>query len=245
MTGLSTLKAKKRSKMFKDFTVLSIVFVAFFILFSSFDTLEWLIEQSHKYETFELDEFLTASVVVSFLFAIFAFRRWQDVKELSVYCEELSMIDPVTLLPNRRVISKLLEEVREGKNTQDCFPLTLVLINIRGLDCIQATFGSNIAEQAIHELVYRYSLLLEEDQLISYRNTSQCVLFCPKLDHTKAQKLCEKIHNVDLKNRQTTLKLLSVIAVSVTLVKREDISWAFERLEDLLHEKAINEGEAA
>lgn len=231
---LDTLKAQLRSKMFFDLVASVLIYLSSVIYFAHIDAFEHLTELTHRYEDFELDELLTSTIVLTFLFAIFAYRRWQDVRKLSLYCEELSMIDPITLLPNRRVIDRLLREIREGRDTQSSFPLSLILVDINGLENIQSRLGNAVAEQATLELFYRYSLLLETNQLISYRNANQCLLFCPQLDRPAALVLCEKICNIELDTRKTTLNLLSFKAVSITLKKREEIDGVFDRLEDLL-----------
>src|SRR5690606_27515190 len=103
------------------------------------------------------------------------------------------------------------------------------------------TLGNNVAEQAIHELVYRYSLLLGPEQLISYRNASQCLLFCPQADSVAAQELCDKLSNVELEGRKATIQMLMIDAVFVTINRREQLTNVFERLEDLLHETLANQ----
>lgn len=239
--ALHTLKAQIRSKMFFDLVLLCAIFIGSFILLSYFDALEWLLKISRQHAYMDLDVVVSALVVLCFLFGIFSYRRWQDVRKLSLYCEELSMIDPITMLPNRRVISRLLEEVREGKTKQNCFPLSLILIDIEGLKAIQAQFGNAVVEQSIHELVYRFSLLLVSEQLISYRNTSQCFVFCPEFDSLQAEILCQKLTEVELKGRQTTLQMLNIKLVSVTLNQPQEIDWALEKLEDLLYEKHLKD----
>ncbi|WP_390591413.1 diguanylate cyclase domain-containing protein [Simiduia litorea] len=237
---LDKLKAQLRSKMFFDLIASIFLYLLCLIWFAQVDALEQLIEFTHRYEEFELDELLSSTIVLTFLFAIFAYRRWRDVRKLSLYCEELSMIDPITLLPNRRVIDRLLREIRDGRDSQNSFPLSLILVDINGLENIQSRLGNAVAEQATLELFYRYSLLLETDQLISYRNANQCLLFCPKFDQASAEALCEKICQVELDTRKTTLNLLSFKAVSITLKAREEIDGVFDRLEDLLCLRQFN-----
>ena len=231
---LDNLKAQMRSKMFFDLVASCLIFFLFLVFFSAVDAFEWLIDFTQRYENFEVDELLASTIVLTFLFANFAYRRWQDVHKLSLYCEELSMIDPITLLPNRRVIDRLLSEIRQGRETQPSFPLSLILVDINGLENIQSRLGNAVAEQATLELFYRYSLLLDADQLISYRNANQCLLFCPQLEREGALALCEKICNIELETRKVTLDLLSFRAVSVTLKSREEIDGVFDQLEDLL-----------
>ena len=227
--------------MIKDFVALSVTFIICFLISAYFDAFEWLHQLAVSYERYELDEFICASFLTCLLFAIFSYRRWQDVRKISAYCEDLSMIDPITMLPNRRIISQLLGDIRAGKNKKNCFPLSLILVNINGLENIQLQMGNAVAEHAIHELVYRYSLILEADHLISYRNTNQCLFFCPEFNSSEAELLCQKIRDIEMEGRHTTLQLLAVQAVSVTLEKPKDVDWALDKLEDLLHARQFDD----
>ena len=230
-----------RAKMFKDIVMLAVVFLCGFSLAAYFDAYEQLHVFVASHENLELDEFIVASVILSMVFAIFSYRRWQDVRKLSIFCERLSMIDPITMLPNRRLISRLLDDIREGKNRTRCFPLSLILVDLNGLENIQLQMGNAVAEQTIHELVYRYGRILNPDDLISYRNTNQCLLFCPQLDEAEAAILCNKIVDITPENRQATINLLSVQAVHVTVYQANEIDSAVDKLEDLLHASQFKE----
>lgn len=230
---LDSLKSKARSRAISDLKLMAVAFVLSFLVFASFDVLEYMVEFAHQHEEFEVDELLGISFIMAILFGIFSYRRWQDVKKLSLYCEELSMIDPITLLPNRRVINRLFNDI-ENEKKADVFPLSLVLVDINGLETLQAQYGNTVTEQALLELFYRYSMLLEKDQLISYRNTNQCLLYCPAMDETEATRLCEDVLDVELESHESTLGLLSIKAVSVTLNHADELDDVFEKLEDLL-----------
>lgn len=226
--------------MFIDLIVLFALFIICFLLSVYIDAFEWLHETAMRYEQYEFDEFITASIIMVVLFAVFSYRRWQDVRKLSHYCERLSMIDPITMLPNRRLISIILDDIRQGKTHNHSYPLSLILIDISGLEQIQQQFGHAVAEQVVHELVYRYGLLMRADQLISYRNAYQCLLFCPQFSENQAAELCQQLLSIELENRKATLQLLNIQAVSVTMLKANQIDCALERLEDLLHARQFN-----
>ena len=242
---LKTLKQQMRAKMFRDILMLGVVFLFSFSLAAYFDAFEQLHVFVVSHENLELDEFITATVILSFVFAIFSYRRWQDVRKISSYCERLSMIDPITMLPNRRLISLLLDDIREGKNKTECFPLSLILVDINGLENIQLQLGNAVAEQVIHELVYRYGLALNPDHLISYRSTNQCLLFCPQFSESEAEVLCKTLTNIELDSRQATLNLLAIQAVSVTVYQANEIDLALDKLEDLLHASQFDEMKSA
>ncbi|MDN4503894.1 diguanylate cyclase [Alteromonadaceae bacterium BrNp21-10] len=238
---LDTMKTQMRKKLIIDLIILSVIFISCLWLFITIDALELLFEFTRQHDTWELDEFFSAAIVLGGLFSIFSYRRWQDIKKLSLYCEELSMVDPITLLPNRRVIDRLLTKIRNNKNRQNCFPLSLIVIDITGIKLLQSQLGNTVAEQAISELFYRYSLLLKNDQLICYRNTNQCLLYCPELNEDDAAVLSDKVCHMQLETHQSTLNLLSIKSVAVTLTQPEEIDGALERLDDLVNALHFND----
>ncbi len=56
------------------------VIIVFFIA-SKYDLFEFLYEFTKNNENYDLDEIFTVLIVLSFLFTVFAFRRWKDIRK--------------------------------------------------------------------------------------------------------------------------------------------------------------------
>lgn len=219
---------KKRSR--QDLVFLSGLFLITFVFCSRFDVLEAIYYLSRSYEVYEVDEIFTALLIMTIIFGLFAYRRWQDVKVLSLFCEELSMLDPLTQLPNQRALERILAQLKQEQS----YPCSFILINVKGLEKVTNTLGVALSEQVTIELLYQVSLKLSNEELLINRNTNQYIIFCPTGNDESNNVLIEQIKKIELSSRFTPLKSIKAECVSKTLHKFEDLKSIFEQLDDKL-----------
>lgn len=213
-----------------------------FIVFAIFDATEQLMALAAQYEYAELDEFFSLALLTSLMFAVFSYRRWQDVRRYSAYCEELSMIDPVTRLPNRRAIVRMLRSAGEpGAHKAAEFPLSLVAVSVSGLEFLQSRLGSQVAERAMLEVYYRISLLLPPEAVLCHRSVNECVIYCPNTEPGAARTLAQSVGAIALDSIPTAVGLLTLQAKALTLTGREDVARALENLEQLLFDHVADD----
>ena len=71
-----------------DLSLIAVITVASFFLFSKFDLLEKIVEFSAKYEDYEIDEIFSTLIVLSVCLVWFSCRRWKEsianIKKLQV-----------------------------------------------------------------------------------------------------------------------------------------------------------------
>ena len=67
-----------KKKVVRELMIIAILCVLVFIIAARLDTLEFIVETMGKYEEYELDEFITVTIFLSFALSIFAFRRWNE-----------------------------------------------------------------------------------------------------------------------------------------------------------------------
>ncbi|ATC97043.1 diguanylate cyclase domain-containing protein [Pseudoalteromonas tunicata] len=228
MIDLLKTKVKKRSKT--DFIVLTGSFLVIFLLCSRLDVLEVIHNFSRAHETYEVDEIFTALILMTAIFGLFAYRRWQDVKILSLFCEELSMLDPFTQLPNQRALERLLLQLKQGQS----YPCSFLLVDINGLENIKNTLGLDVSEQVTIELLYQISLKLGTDQLLINRNTSQYMIFCPEGTAQSNAFLIEQIKNIELSSRFNSLQAVKIECVAIVLLHFVELQTIFEALDEKL-----------
>lgn len=164
------------------------------------------------------------------IFGLFAYRRWQDVKILSLFCEELSMLDPFTQLPNQRALERLLLQLKQGQS----YPCSFLLVDINGLENIKNTLGLDVSEQVTIELLYQISLKLGTDQLLINRNTSQYMIFCPEGTAQSNAFLIEQIKNIELSSRFNSLQAVKIECVAIVLLHFVELQTIFEALDEKL-----------
>ena len=230
MLDIVKTKLIKRTKL--DLTILGLMFTLCFILSAQFDFLESIYSYSRQFEFLELDEVFSAIFLMVFFFAIFAYRRWQDTKLMSLYCEELAMLDPITQLPNQRALERLVVQM---KNQAD-YPSSFLLIDIDGLEVSKNKLGLAATEQISIEVLYKLSQVLDCNQVLAYRNGHQYFVYCPNIDQIKATELVAKLNEINFSSRYETFNWLNINIVSTTLCRFTELSDIFECLDDeLLH----------
>ncbi len=227
---IEEVKQEIRKRMSKDLVSLICLFILSYGIFLYFDVIAWLHEMSHGHAVIGIAELAPTIFVMSFGFAAFAYRRWQDTKQLSLYTEELSMTDPMTNLPNRRAVTRLLKQVSENNE----YPVGIVLIDIQGLEEIRSTLGLSVAEHILIEMLYRFSSNLSDEQLIAYWQAGQFVVFCPNLNQGDINELCHKLKSITLDNDSLTTANLTFNCVAKSACSKVEVERIFEDLEDAL-----------
>ena len=121
-------------------------------------------------------------------FSIFSYRRWQDTRAFSLYAEELSMIAPMTNLPNRRAVQRILNQINAKKE----YPVGVLLVDIEGLEVIRSKLGQTVLEHVMIEILYHISKHLTGEQLVAYWQAGQFVCLCPGFDNKETHLLKQK-----------------------------------------------------
>lgn len=227
---IDRIKPKIRKRTASDLVLIACLFVSSYILFVVFNAIDWLHELSHSHSGFGLAELLPTFFIMSFGFAVFAFRRWQEVRQLSLYTEELSMTDPMTNLPNRRAVSRLLNQVNERQE----YPVAIVLVQLQGLEDIRSNMGLSVAEHMLIELLYWFSKELQDDQLIAYWQAGQFVVFCPNHNQRQADEVSERLMQVTANKESLTAASVTVSCVAKSVKSKQEIERVFHDLEDAL-----------
>ncbi|SFB96611.1 diguanylate cyclase domain-containing protein [Pseudoalteromonas denitrificans] len=225
------IKDHIRKRTVKDLYFISIIVIVSFIFFSFIDLFEWLYQTSRSIEMLEIDEIIPTFIVLSICSIIFSLRRWKESIYLSLYCEELSLTDPLTNLPNRRVIEKLLADLPNSSE----YPVSLILVDIQGLQYIKEQLGLSLAEHSLIQYLNLITQNLNENQLIAQWHSEQFIIYCPHYNHEKTNHLIERLNQVHQNIENTILASINVTYTFENVFSDKQVADVLSQLEDNLH----------
>jgi len=132
----------------KELTIIVVANLCFFIIFQQIDMLEWLYELSRRYEYLEVDEFFTVGITLAISLLIFSYRRIIELGLMARTLEQMSLVDSLTGLPNRRAgqISLITWCELAEKNNQ---LFTVYQIDLDAFKKVNNMFGQMIGDEAL------------------------------------------------------------------------------------------------
>ncbi len=141
-----------RSTLLRDAFWLVMINVIFLFIFAHYDVLELMFEFSREYEDWELDELLPLSATLTISLVIFLYRRMKELGEITYAFEQLSKLDPLTQVLNRRAgQAQLANYVQRAEQSKQGF--ALVQLNIDNFKHINDLYGSSIGDEVLIKLV--------------------------------------------------------------------------------------------
>jgi predicted signal transduction protein with EAL and GGDEF domain len=151
----------------KDLILITVVNLLMFSFFLNYDVLEVIYHFSRQHEYFELDEIIPLGVTVALSLLVFSYRRISELGRMAQTLEHLSLIDPLTNLPNRRAGQiKLLSWCRNSQKSNKSF--TILQIDIDDFKVVNDLYGEAVGDE----------VLILAAQIISkvYQNTHICIV---------------------------------------------------------------------
>ncbi|WP_156842088.1 putative bifunctional diguanylate cyclase/phosphodiesterase [Novosphingobium aquimarinum] len=146
-------------------------FTALLILFINIEAFEYVVRFSDGHESWELDEILTAMMVLPFAMAIFSIRRLREAHlelDWRITAEErahaMAMHDPLTGLANRRNLTQALEKAIARA---DVSPLTLLLIDLNRFKAINDLHGHQAGDELLIESAKRLQAHVGSNAIVS------------------------------------------------------------------------------
>jgi diguanylate cyclase (GGDEF)-like protein len=132
----------------KDLIIITIINLVMFVIFLNNDFLEIIYQFSRQHESFELDEIIPLGATISLSLLIFSYRRIKELGRMAQTLEHLSLIDPLTNLPNRRAGQiKLTSWCRTADKANKTF--SVFQIDLDDFKQVNDLYGESIGDEVL------------------------------------------------------------------------------------------------
>ncbi len=154
-----------RPTVLKELTIIIIVNLFLLIFFTQVDVLEWLYLFSRDHEWLELDELFPLGATLALSFLIFSYRRIKELGLLANTLEQMSLIDPLTGLPNRRsgqisLISWCELAQRKGQT------FAVYQIDLDAFKQVNDSYGQMVGDDVLRLIARLFNEFLPESALL-------------------------------------------------------------------------------
>ncbi|MBB4017060.1 MULTISPECIES: GGDEF domain-containing protein [Chelatococcus] len=138
----------------------------------------------------EIDEALLLGLILSIVLFLFSLRRLAEqrreearrvaAEERARQAEHLAMLDPLTGLPNRRVLSRAFEEVRQRPERGGA-TLAFMLIDLNGFKAINDRHGHPVGDRLLVVVAQRLGGALPREATLSRLGGDEFAVLCPHI----------------------------------------------------------------
>jgi diguanylate cyclase (GGDEF)-like protein len=143
-----------RPTVIKDIAILVVVNLALLLFFIQIDILEWAYNFSRQHESWELDEWFPLGITVAVSLLIFSYRRIQELGLMAQTLEQMSLLDLLSGLANRRAGQiSLLSWCERAEKSRKSF--VVYQINLNEFSQVNKLYGQLIGDEVIKNVGQR------------------------------------------------------------------------------------------
>lgn len=138
----------------------------------------------------EIDEALLLGLILGIVLFLFSLRRLSEqrreearrvaAEERAQEAEKLAMLDPLTGLPNRRVLSRAFEEMRARPERAGA-TLAFMLIDLNGFKAINDRHGHPVGDRLLVVVAQRLGGALPREATLSRLGGDEFAVLCPNI----------------------------------------------------------------
>jgi diguanylate cyclase (GGDEF)-like protein len=184
-----------RPTFIKELIVLAVFNLIMFILFLSTDTLEIVYEFSRKHEYFELDEVIPLGFTLGVSMLVFSYRRIKELGRMAQTLERLSLVDPLTNLPNRRAGQiKLISWCEHAEQTQKSFHI--FQLDLDNFKSVNELYGQLVGDEIIQLVGQKLTSRLPQGALLYRWLDDNFIIVCPTSITLMPYEIAEKLQQV-------------------------------------------------
>ncbi|OMH39380.1 GGDEF domain-containing protein [Motiliproteus sp. MSK22-1] len=183
---------RKSSQVKIDLLIIIGFNVGMFLIFSSMDMLELIVDLAEQYEEWEIDEIIPLFFTIALSLIIFSLRRWSEMRRLYNEVHKLSITDPLTGLYNRRHFNETLNlEIERSKRTGT--QLSIIILDVDYFKKINDIQGHNIGDRVLCQFSSILTEVTRKIDTVARWGGEEFIILCPHTSLGNAEAIAEKL----------------------------------------------------
>lgn len=231
-----------RPTVLKDLSLIVVVNLFLFVLFTQVDVLEKIYFYSRDYEAYQLDEIIPLGITVALSLLVFSYRRIKELGLMAQTLEQMSLVDSLSGLPNRRAgqISLISWCELATKKSQ---PFTVYQIDLDKFKKVNDCYGQIIGDEVIQHVAQRLNNVIPYSAQLFRWLDDNFLVVVPTKDIITAQEFALQLQNcINSKILPSTLALTCSIGYAVWQ-EGDTVDHLLHNTEDaLIHAKHKGDG---
>lgn len=222
-----------RPTVLKDLSIIAAVNLFLFIIYTQVDLLEKIYFYSREYETYQLDEIIPLGISITLSLLIFSYRRIKELSLLAGTLEKMSLVDPLTGLPNRRAGQISLISWCELAQKKDQF-FTVYQVDLDKFKKINDGYGQVVGDAVIQHVAQRLNNVIPYSAQIFRWLDDNFLVVVPAKDIISPNEFALQLQEcVNGKIMPATLSLTCSIAYAIWQ-KTDSVEHLLHNIEDAL-----------
>lgn len=231
-----------RPTVLKDLSIITAINLFLFFIFAQIDVLEKIYFFSRDYEAYQLDEIIPLGITVAISLLMFSYRRIKELGLMARTLEQMSLVDPLSGLPNRRAGQiSLISWCELAKKKNQSF--TVYQIDLDKFKKVNDGYGQVVGDAVIQHVAQRLNNVIPYSAQLFRWLDDNFLVVVPTKDIISPNEFALQLQNcINGKIMPSTLALSCSIGYAVWQ-KSDTVDQLLHNIEDaLIHAKHKGDG---
>ncbi len=172
--------------------------------------------------------------------AVVVIRDYSEKKTKQKQIEYLSYHDALTGLYNRRYVEDSIRRLDTARN----LPLTLMIIDVNGLNLTNNAFGYEAGDRLLQKVAEMISRVCRADDIIGRIGGDEFCILLPRTDEKQAEAINNRIKNAASKLKLDPIILSLAVGHAAKTSPEQDVKTVMTAAENLMYKDKIKHGKA-